>query len=41
MADRWEPDDLLVPALLVRSRSYADLSFPDRCWAVAGLTSPG
>jgi hypothetical protein len=36
---RWEPDDQLVAAILAGSpRTMADLSGPDRCWLVAGLT---
>ncbi len=36
---RWEPDDQLVPAILAGSpRRMSDLSAPDRCWLVAGLT---
>lgn len=36
---RWEPDDQLVPAILAGSpKTMADLSAPDRCWLVAGLT---
>jgi hypothetical protein len=40
---RWEPDDQLVPAVLARIRPYAmsDLTAPDRCWVVAGLTLHG
>ena len=40
---RWEPDEQLVPAVLasVRGYSMAALSFPDRCWVVAGLTLAG
>jgi hypothetical protein len=37
--DRWEPDEQLVPAVLAGSpQTMADLSTPDRCWLVAGLT---
>jgi hypothetical protein len=36
---RWEPDEQLVAAVLAGSnRTMADLSAPDRCWLVAGLT---
>ena len=36
---RWEPDELLMAAVLAGSkRTMSDLSPPDRCWLVAGLT---
>ena len=42
MTERWEPDDQLVPAVLAhRPQAMTDLSLPDRCWVVAGLTLAG
>lgn len=38
---RWQPDDALVPTLHTRSLPIADLSGPDRAWAVAALTVQG
>lgn len=40
-ADRWEPDDQLVPSLLAGPRPELKLSQADRSWAVAGLTLAG
>ena len=40
---RWEPDEQMVPALLASGNpcTMADLSGPDRCWAVAGMRAAG
>lgn len=42
--ERWEPDVNLVAAVLANpkaSRRMTELSRPDRCWLVAGLTLAG
>lgn len=42
--ERWEPDPLMVDAVLSMpkaSRKMTELSGPDRCWLVAGLTNAG
>ena len=36
-----EPDDQLVPAALASKCAMSELSGPDRCWVVAGLTLAG
>ena len=41
MTEAWEPDEQLVPAALARKLAMSDLSVPDRCWVVAGLTLHG
>lgn len=43
-ADRWEPDDHMIEAVLATPKSswrMVDLSKPDRSWLVAGLTIAG
>ena len=40
--EAWEPDRLLVPAILAHSRHHSELSCKtDKCWVVAALTEDG
>ena len=40
-AERWEPDDQLIPAYLTSARPELKLNSADRAWVVAGLTLAG